>query len=482
MKRLCMLMSLLLCMALPQGARADAPVYARIVMPLFFETRIPEDIHLIQEEARRISQAKIGASIELVPLLYLYDMPDPLRLAELEMLSKQGINIDIYPSMVPNLEPLPLDDLLAQYGQDILALLESLPRVPTGDAPTYRLRSVNDYVSTAGIAMRKDIVEKYAIDISQINTLADLDAVFSHISRHEPGLKMISPYQTRDSLVWRFQNPTAVSSTFMNVSDGDQALLVNYYATDQYRESIALVRKWHEAGYLPEHLILQNIRASQLVNTGLLFSYVCAYKPGIEFEESQSCGLPMVVVSLQAPIITQLTLSMTTWAISSACANPGKAMQALNLLYSDSEMVNLLMYGIEGLHYAVLDDGTIGYPDGITAETVGYQNTMSWHLPNQMVGHVWTGNAPTLWADLRAFNQSAPVSGILSFVFDDRPVARESTQVSAVLDKYTYGLETGQLDPSVYLPRMLQEMEGAGASLVLAEAQMQYSQFLAERE
>ena len=116
--------------------------------------------------------------------------------------------------------------------------------------------------------------------------------------------------------------------------------------------------------------------------------------------------------------------------MSATCANPGKAVQFLNLLYTDSELVNLLLYGIEGVHYALQPDVTIDYPEGVTAKTVGYQNTLGWLLPNQTLSHVFRGNSPRLWDELLTFNESSPVSGALDFIFDDGPVAAENERLN----------------------------------------------------
>ncbi len=482
LRALCAL-SLLGALLLALPAAADAPVYARLVMPLFFEAKIPADIGLIAQEVNRIAQEKIGASVTVVPLLYLNSVADPTRLAELELLAKQGVRLDIYPSVVPNMEPLALDDLLARYGQDILALTgEFRMSFFTASGPLYRIQTMNDYVAAVGVTMRRDIVEKHGIDLTAIHSLRDLDALFSALCEKEPALRMVAPYQTRASIVDRYKHYQAVPFSILDVSREDATRIVNYYATDGYRETAEMLRKWYERGYLPEDLALQNIHAAELVNAGELFSYLCAYKPGIDFEESQSCGMDMVTVCLQAPIVTRRSLFKTHWCISAASVNPGKAMQFLNLLYTDSELVNLLMYGIEGLHYALLADGTIDYPEGVTHGTVGYQNTLSWQLPNQTIAHVWHGNDPGLWAELKAFNESAPVSGTLYFAFDASNVAAENTKVNAIASKYAYGLETGQLDPDVYLPVMLAEMEAAGAEAVVAEAQAQFDAFLAQKD
>lgn len=477
------LILLFLCASLPASVFADSPVYARLVVPLFFESQIPEDVDQIARAVDQMAREKIGASVKLVPLLYLYeDSPDPRRIAEFEMLEKQGITFDLYPDILPNMQSIALDELLARYGQGILAGMGDF-RLSffRAQGPLHRIPSLSDSVATAGIALRKDLVDRYSVDVSRIRSLADLGAVFDHIHQYEPDLKMVSPYLTRSSLLARFQLKDALPSSVCDLSPEDPNRIVNYYATPSYRETVEIIRRWYEKGYLPDHMALQSLRASQLVSAGELFSYFCAYRPSVNHEESLSCGTEMVTVSLTEPLVTRLSLERAPWCVSATCTNPGKAVQFLNLLYTDSELVNLLLYGIEGVHYALQPDGTIEYPEGVTARTVGYQNTLGWLLPNQTLSYVFRGNSPRLWDELLAFNESSPVSGALDFVFDDGPVAAENERLNEIASTYAYGLETGQLDPKVYLPRMLAEMEAAGAARVIDEAQAQFDRFTKER-
>ena len=81
------------------------------------------------------------------------------------------------------------------------------------------------------------------------------------------------------------------------------------------------------------------------------------------------------------------------WTIPENSAYPEKAMQFLNLLYSDPDIINLLAYGIEGEDYVVHDDGRISYPDGVDATNVGYScANMLWSFGYEFNAHVWETN------------------------------------------------------------------------------------------
>ena len=467
-------------------ASADKAIYPTLYMPILFESEIPEDIDLVSQAVCHLTEEKIGASLQIVPLLRLFgwdqaSVVDQTRVIELELLEKQGLLFDLLPNGFQDVNLLELSSLLATFGKETATVIgDDLLEYLRKDGNLFYLPSVADYVASCGVALRKDIVEKYRIDISEINSFEDLDALFSFVSANEPDLKMICPNQTRLTLMGRLRLYDEIPDSICTVSDTLTDQVINYYATDDYRNYTALFRKWYLAGYLPDMMALQNIRAPQLVKAGNLFSYMCAYKPGMEYEASIDSGYEMVVISLKEPMVTQRSLSNSKWAIAASSQNPGKAMMALNLLYTDAELVNLLLYGIEGIHYIWNDCGAIQYPENIDITTVGYRNTLPWVMPNQRLAYTFKGADPNLWQKTDEYNRAAKVISSLGFTLDLSTVASLNDKLNAIVSQYSYGLETGQIDPDIYLNQMLAEMEAAGAKSLIIEVQKQYDEYLME--
>ena len=49
---------------------------------------------------------------------------------------------------------------------------------------------------------------------------------------------------------------------------------------------------------------------------------------------------------------------MTVWSIFSETKYPEEAVKVLGLLYSDEDVLNTILYGVEGMHYEVQEDGS----------------------------------------------------------------------------------------------------------------------------
>lgn len=75
----------------------------------------------------------------------------------------------------------------------------------------------------------------------------------------------------------------------------------------------------------------------------------------------------------------------------------------------------------------------------------------------------------------------AAFSDILGFTFDPDGVAKENARLNEIVQRYAYGLGSGQLNPDIYLARMQAEMETAGLADVQAHIQTQFDNWMKER-
>ena len=178
-------------------------------------------------------------------------------------------------------------------------------------------------------------------------------------------------------------------------------------------------------------------------------------------------------------------VSRATWTISSGCDNPEAAMKVLNELYTNADLSNLYMYGIEGTHYKVLEEGgatngqdIIDYADGVDVTTTTYRKSGTWLQPNQFIGHTWYPSAPDYWDATREFNDTALKSVAFGFTYDSINVTNEVTACTNVVNKYHKALLCGALNPDETLPQFNQELKDAGIDAIIAEKQKQLDAWL----
>ncbi|MFD0693519.1 ABC transporter substrate-binding protein [Paenibacillus sp. GCM10027628] len=434
------------------------------------------DINLVQDEINKITKAKINATVKLTPVnISAWNQQINLMLAGSEKLdlivSSSFFN---YNSQVAKGQLLPLDDLIDKHGKGIKEVVEKeyLDGAKIG-GKIYGVPSMRDIAADFGFVMRKDLVDKYHIDLSQIKTFSDLEPVFKTIRDNEPGVAP-AVQQTQNQTIAEIM----LGASFDTLGDSfgvlpgmDNGLKVtNMYESKEYADALALIRKWYQAGYILKDIATSQETGQNLVKSDKAFGYVANLKPGFEVQESRATGKEMVAVRLTKPVTMTGGITGFMMSISKNSGNPEKAMQFMNLMYADPAIVNLIDNGIEGKHYVKKSDQMIAMPDGV--QETGYLFNQ-WELGNNFLAKVWEGDDPQIWEKMKAFNKSAIRSKALGFTFDAEPVKTEIAAVTNVVNQFNVGLGTGTLDPAANLPEFNAKLKSAGLDKIIAEKQKQ---------
>ena len=189
-------------------------------------------------------------------------------------------------------------------------------------------------------------------------------------------------------------------------------------------------------------------------------------------------AMDLVSVPIAEPLAKTSSVANVMWSIPVNSKNPEKAMQFLNLLYSDPEVVNMLDWGIEGTHYVKVSDHVIDYPSGKTAANVGYSG-FGWMWGDQFLSYVLSTDDPNIWDEMKKFNDGAVKSKAMGFIFDASSVTTEIAAVTNVYEQYRMSLETGTTDPATELPKFIAALKDAGIDKIIAEKQKQLDAWLA---
>jgi putative aldouronate transport system substrate-binding protein len=380
---------------------------------------------------------------------------------------------------------LPLDDLLKTRGAGVVSALgEDYLMAGTIEGRVYGTPSIRDMAVNYGICMRKDIADKYGIKPEDITTVDDITAVLAKVHAAEPGLYTTFAQGNTSGIVPELLiNWDGLGNDFgvlMNYGQDDELKVVNVFATKEYEDMLRLVRDWYQKGYIIPDASTNSQTAVALVGAGQLFSFVSRLKPGFDMQSTRGAGgVQMVTAATSPPFSNTTQVGVQGWAIPITCKNPEKTMEFLNLLYTDPALINFIAWGIEGKHYAKLNDRVITYPEGVDASNNGYNLNLTWMFGNSLLAYVWEGNAPDINDQMIAFNRNAIVSRALGFQFNAAPVRNAVTAVTNVAAEYRLGLEYGMVDVDLMLPRFIRALEDAGINEIVAEKQRQLDAWLA---
>ncbi|WP_240421293.1 ABC transporter substrate-binding protein [Paenibacillus periandrae] len=440
-----------------------------------------KDLQLVQDEVNKLTKSTINVTIKMT----LVSAGDFVQKTNLMLTGNEKVDLVVvspffgYTNQVARGQLQPLDKLLDQYGPDIKKVLDpAYLNASKINGSIYGVPGVKDFAAGFGIVMRKDLVDKYQIDTSKIKTLEDMGSALKMIKDNEPN---VTPMIHGSIGI----NMFALYKWFDELGDGNGVLpgydnnlkVVDLYETPEYAEKVKLMRDWYTSGYILKDIATTKEDHMELFKTGKAFSYLTPTKPGVGEQASKYSGLPVVIAEVAPPVITTASVTSFMWGIPRNSMAPDKAMQFLNLMYKDKDLVNLLDWGIEGKDYVKKSDNIIDFPPGITAASNPYALNMNYLFGNQYLGYIFNGNDPELWKKMEEFNKSAQKSKALGFNFDGTPVKTEIAAVNNVVNSYRAGLEAGVLDPAKKLSEFISKLKDAGIDKIIAEKQKQLDEW-----
>jgi putative aldouronate transport system substrate-binding protein len=348
------------------------------------------------------------------------------------------------------------------------------------DGVQYGIPSLRDMASGLGFLIAQDYVDKYKLKIGSIKRLEDITPILAEIKRNEPNFYPLSMNVGFEVL--RSLNYDPLSDNFGVLMGDDSGKIVNLFESSQYRQRLALYRSWYQAGYISPDAAASTETAVAVMRSNKACAQFTANKPGIVIENELSTGRKLAYADITEAVLTTGGVQGVMWAMAHNSKNPEKAMELLNMLFTDATLVNLINYGIEGEHYVKKPDGTIGFPAGVDPSNAKYNlGGMDWQLGNSYLAYPWEGKPADLAAQMKAFNNRAIVSPAYGFEFDNSRVRTQIAALTAVADQYRKPLETGSADLSL-LNEFNARLRSAGLADVIAEKQRQYDAWRANKK
>ncbi|NCB36939.1 MAG: DUF3502 domain-containing protein, partial [Clostridia bacterium] len=368
-----------------------------------------------------------------------------------------------------------------QYGTNIKKIFgEEGAKASAIGTFVYGVYNNNEIGALPAIGMRKDLVDKYGIDASSIKSLEDLEPVLALIKEKEPA---ISPLHVSSD-----QPPVERVLVIDQMSDGlavlpgrglDSTTIIPVTDSEEWVNEVRLMHSWFKKGYINQDAATSTVSFESAFRAGDNFAALMYWMPN---SPKAFGGQEMVYATLGDHVAYSGATGGVNWAIPINSENPEKAMQLLDYLYGSKEVMQLLNWGEEGVDWAYVDQANdvINYPQGVTAETVGYHAALNWALPNQFACSVWEGVAdPDVAEQMAAFNKEGLRSNAYGFAFDTTGYENLLTALMNVKDKYYVSLATGAVDPDEYVAQFAAELEKNGISELVAAKQAQFDAWLA---
>ena len=396
----------------------------------------------------------------------------------------------------------PLDDLLDQHGADIRASLsESFLNGVKINNMIYGIPTNKELCVPMGFLVNKTAAAAIGWDIEKdpVTCTEDLEPWLAKYKEMFPDKY---PYLMDTGSVvgrwadepwindWSGLENNAVAMKMAMREDGtfDQTVY-SIFETPEQEAHIRLMYDWAQKGYIDPETIHYTDEGHAIFGRGDFLVYTQPLKGNNikavemytqhhhEGDEPWECG----EIVLQPKYIVTAHTAGSMFSIPITTGNPDKAMQFLNLMHSDPVLVNLMLFGVEGVNYTRVNSTQVE----LVPDAAWYSvHAGAWTVGDVTLQYVLTGEDPEKNAKLISYADDVPETACLGFRFNRRKLKAESEAVSAVVKEYFNPLMCGLVDPDDPergIRAAVAALKEAGIDVLVQEAEKQYNAWKASQ-
>lgn len=258
--------------------------------------------------------------------------------------------------------------------------------------------------------------------------------------------------------------------------------IIPIWECEEYMDMLRLVHKWYELGYVNPDAATTESLPTELrtpVRSGT------AWKGFRGWSNPDTYGFNVKLVQYIGPYMSRTTMQGSLMAINAAAPleNAVASLKYMELLYTDTAFRDILGYGIEGLHFNYLDNGTV-----LRTEAGSKNYNMDLYVTGPAISaSVASANEsvlgdPDQWTLVYDGYADAVVSDTQGFAFNGESTEDIRSALIAVYNNYLAEIVTGTVDPDTAMQEMADQMYKIGLQEVLDEAQRQLDEYLAGLE
>ena len=370
-----------------------------------------------------------------------------------------------------------LTDLIKEHAQDSFKYLdEAYIKGNTVDGKMYAFPVNGNVYAQEFYTFNPTFLKKYNLKLDGIKELKDVEPLLQTIKDKEPSVAPLAAGRG-----WRvghdFDYVIGDAVPLGVYLKGDTAKIVNpYEETDAFIPEIKVMHEFYKKGFVPKDAATSDQGYPLDADTWFMRRETVGPRDYGNYLLRAVSGKALEIVPHGDTIIkTNAQARMSNFVIAQNSDHVEESVKLLNYINSKPEIMNTLVYGLEGENWEKVGEDKIKllpkYNEGAT-------HMSAWN----------TGNAALLYKDERITPEQlaasekglkeATESPLLGFNFNQEPVADEIANVNNVVNEYVAGLHTGTVDPEKVLPEFNKALKDAGIDKIKEEMQRQYDEFL----
>ncbi len=327
----------------------------------------------------------------------------------------------------------------------------------------YAVPNMQAMYTQLAVAVKADLVDKYDIDLSDVEHIEDIEPILQLLHEKEPSLYT---YNNRWST-----NPWTYD-TYVDVSGGngifarrDTGEIINREETSEYVSGAKKLREWYQKGYIRSDFASNGDNNTADIIQGKYAVKVESHTPFKEHEDA----FKYIYKTITKPHFTGVKSSAL--AISATSKNPERALELIELINTNKELCNILFHGLEGEHYDLDSNGKM-----VPVENSGYAQGSYWQFGNQFNSILTQGMDDDIWERTKTMNGKAEASAVTNFKLDTIDIAVDLANLISVNEEYSDFVTV--LDYDTYKQDKASRQKTAGIDRIIREIESQMEDHL----
>ncbi len=321
------------------------------------------------------------------------------------------------------------------------------------------------------LLIKEDLAKKYDLDTSHIKKTEDIEQFLMTVKENEPDIYpfRLSMHEFSFQSIDDYDFYDVVNYCAIWLDDNGKVQCMPYYERPDYKERIYKLYDWFKKGYIRKD-IASVMSDDKDYQNGRYAVSVDHYKPGGEYEFEMTNNFEVERVVVSQPYIGMNSPNSTMIGIYKKSKHPEEAFKLIEIINSDKELYNMLVFGLEGIHYDKLGE------DRITLKSNNY-GVRAWSVGNQFNAYFIDEQSEDDWEITKKMNEETAISDFMGFHVDTSTIRNEIIRLDNIVEKYDVML-TGAQDPDTYWSDFTKEMEQSGMYKVCDEIKRQAEEFI----
>ncbi|MBD3922070.1 ABC transporter substrate-binding protein [Paenibacillus sp. PR3] len=382
------------------------------------------------------------------------------------------------------------EDMLQKYMPKTWA---AMPSVSWGQAKVngklYMVPQNNGESVEKLILYREDLRKKY--NLPEINSPESYATYLKTIAANEKGIVPFEPetgdwkYHNLDRILLKQQNEWNMFDLDMPFAyklDDATGKVFNVYETQEFKDLLVYYKDLADNNAWSKNVLNSkndhqaDFKAGKVAsithNNGTLGSLITTMQ-----QEKSPYEVKLADINPDKKKSVAISTQNGT-SIHATSKNVERSLMLVDLMQNDEQLHDLIMYGVNGVHYTPAGDGKYAATDK-SANFTGFSN-WNFNSPLNLTNEAFPQEASDL---VKKWEGQVYHYSLETFVFDNSNVKTELANLGNVMLRYAIPLEYGLIkDIDKGIEELNKQLKAAGLDKVQAELQSQIDAFLANQK